>query len=158
MMSELQKEIAGLSLEDKAARLAEVYEDLDLLVKRSITPTFIFIRTLIEWNSSFIMFVCRPFTAKSVAYPVAYIRVRCTNTNREQCRRQISPPYGLFPWRGEGGGEMANTIFLDGTHRVCLEVVLLLGPLSAVRSYAASRGELGGDTCVSATEVFINRI
>ncbi|CAN0009327.1 unnamed protein product, partial [Ectocarpus fasciculatus] len=31
MMSELQKEIAKLTLEEKAARLAEVYEDLDVL-------------------------------------------------------------------------------------------------------------------------------
>lgn len=32
-MSELQREIDGLSLEDKAARLAEAYEDLDVLVR-----------------------------------------------------------------------------------------------------------------------------
>lgn len=35
MMSELREEILKLSLEEKAARLAEVYEDLDVLVKRN---------------------------------------------------------------------------------------------------------------------------
>lgn len=32
-MSELQREIDELSLEEKAARLAEAYEDLDVLVR-----------------------------------------------------------------------------------------------------------------------------
>lgn len=32
-MSELQREIAELSLEDQASRLAEAYEDLDVLVR-----------------------------------------------------------------------------------------------------------------------------
>lgn len=38
MVSELQNEIAKLSLEEKAARLAEVYEDLDVLASSIMLP------------------------------------------------------------------------------------------------------------------------
>lgn len=49
MMSELRQEIAKLSLEQKAARLVEVYEDLDVLVKtKPHMYVHIYVRTLIE--------------------------------------------------------------------------------------------------------------
>lgn len=40
MVSELRQEIAKLSLEDKAARLAEAYEDLDVLVSKTSPHKF----------------------------------------------------------------------------------------------------------------------